>query len=61
LSHNYTELDDKAICPIVHQFQENLSKREIFVRRRDIRVKSLSETNTSPIVNKDSKEKQTGD
>jgi hypothetical protein len=61
LSLNYTELDAKTICHIVHKFQENLSKREVVVRRRDIGVKSLSETKTSPIVVKDSKEKQTGD
>ena len=38
-----------------------VSKREVVVRRRDIGVKSLSETKTSPVVIKDSKEKHTGE
>ena len=37
------------------------SRKILVVRRRDIGVKSLSETETSPVVIKDSKEKQTGD
>ena len=41
--------------------KENLSKREVVVSRRDLGVKSLSETKTSPVVIKDSKEKQTGE
>jgi hypothetical protein len=53
-------LDDKTVRRIAQQFQENLCKREAVVLRRDIGVKSLSETKTSPMVNKDSKEKQTG-
>jgi len=36
-------------------------EREVVVNRRDIGVKSLSETKTSPVVIEDSMEKQTGE
>jgi hypothetical protein len=61
LSLNYTELDDKTVYHNLQQFKENLSKREAVVSRRDIGVTSLSERKTSPLLSKDSKQKQTGE
>jgi hypothetical protein len=63
LNHLYWRLRPgrKTVCHIVQKLQENLNKRELAVSRRDIGVKSLSETKTSPLLSKDSKEKQTGE